>query len=361
MVRRAGSKRLEKFSQKNGVHNKMHTDSTSPLSSSLLRRAASLAAVACVCTMGAHAQASTSSNDTAAVPTAAQLVALPTNNFSVDHLDLAQVAGVGYSSSAAPGDVDVNEAATLDLKGIPDLQPPPRRRYGRPRYNDSSHNPDGSNKYTFIAGVGFTLPTGNLHKYNSPSYSFQVGAGRNFNKNLGVLVQFDWDNFGLQGSNVNNELALYNLAGAGLDSLSGSTHIWSFTLDPVYNIRSGEGLGAYVTAGVGFYHKVTTFTTPQTGLAETVFGIEEIEYNGEFDHYTSNAVGVNAGFGLTYKPSRFANERFYAEARYVYVDNSQRQGYTIANANTTTYQGYDFYPANGNKSEYIPIKFGVRF
>ena len=334
----------------------MLIDSSKP--STFLCRAAALALFTGASVASLYAQQPGS----IAVPNAAQAATpqLDLKHIDLSSLDLADADGVGYSSSATPA-VDPEETATLDFKGLEAMQPPPRRRYGRPRYNDSSHNADGSNKYTFYAGVGLTLPTGNLHEYDKPSYSFQVGAGRNFNKHFAANVQFDWDNFGLQGSTLNNELNLYNDADAGLSSLDGNSHIWSFTVDPQYNFYAGDKMGAYVIAGVGFYHKVTTFTVPEEGLVFDGFGEEEIEENATFDHYTSNAVGFNGGFGLTYKPSRFANERFYAEARYVYVDNAQRQGYTAANAFTTTYNGYNFYPANSNKSEYIPIKFGIRF
>jgi hypothetical protein len=79
------------------------------------------------------------------------------------------------------------------------------------------------------------------------------------------------------------------------------------------------------------------------------------------DHYTSNAAGVNGGFGLTWKFSHFSSERFYMEARYVFMANQGRTGYTAANVATTGYSGYDAYPANSHRTTYIPVKFGIRF
>jgi hypothetical protein len=259
--------------------------------------------------------------------------------------------GIAYSSSVGASELTAAENFT----GAASMQPPPRRRYGRPRYTDSSHNADGSNKWTFEAGGGLTIPTGNSHKYLTPSYAFQVGAGRNFNKNLGLLLQFDYDHFGFQGSTIAQQNFFYGTNGQGLD---GSTHVWSFTLDPIYNINSpSETVGAYVIGGVGFYHKVANFTIPG----------EECDYyygicytaNEPFDDYSSNAVGVNGGFGLTYKFSRFADERFFMEARYVFMDNSPRAGITMANYQT--YAGYNYFPQNSHRTTYIPIKFGVRF
>jgi hypothetical protein len=112
--------------------------------------------------------------------------------------------------------------------------------------------------------------------------------------------------------------------------------------------------------GAGYYHKVTNFAEPTTEESCYIY-CEEYEVDANIDHYTSNAFGVNGGFGLTYKMSHFSNERFYMEARYVLMLNSQRYGYTAANVATTSYNGYDAYPANSNRTTYVPIKFGIRF
>ena len=325
---------------------------------------AATALFTCASAIGLHAQT------TAATP-----VSTPALNLSIPKLDLSEAAG--YSSSLTT-DKDTVEMAALDYKLLPAdaSQPPPRRRYGRPRYNDSSHNPDGSNKYGFLAGAGFTLPTQDTHTYLSPSYGFQVGAGRNFNKKFSLFLQFDYDRFGFQNSTLNNQLALYNQeitlydATAStanqvslLSQLGGNTHVWSFTLDPTYNFYSREALGAYVVGGVGFYHKAANFTTPATGYYEDYFGnIYAYQANQSIDSYVSNAPGFNGGIGLTFKPSRFAGERFYAEARYVYVLNSQRSVVTLANVSNPV--GVDInnqFPANSNRTSYIPIKFGIRF
>jgi hypothetical protein len=180
------------------------------------------------------------------------------------------------------------------------------------------------------------------------------------------MVQFDWDNFGLQGRTLKQQAYIedpsnyYSLQG----NTDGYSHVWSFTLDPVYNISMSEGLGAYVVGGVGFYHKITTFTTPESGQY-CYFYCYTVVANEPFDSYTSNAPGVNGGFGLTYKFSRFSNERFYAEVRYVVTFNSQRHGINASNYNSYApnynYPTTDLYPANSNRSTYIPVKFGIRF
>ena len=128
---------------------------------------------------------------------------------------------------------------------------------------------------------------------------------------------------------------------------------------------SGETFGAYVIGGVGFYHKVTDFTTPETEeFDDPYYGLVEETANETFDSYVSNSFGVNGGIGATFKPSRFGNERFYAEARYVYTTNQAKPYYDglATSTNPTTNANYfNVFPQNSAKTTFIPITFGVRF
>jgi hypothetical protein len=236
-----------------------------------------------------------------------------------------------------------------------------RSRYGRPRYRGSNSNADGSEKYIFYGGAGFTQPVGNTYRYLTPSWAVQVGGGRQFNKHFAVPIEFDWDEFGFTKLNLDDESYIYTGDGNPSDNgIDANSHIWSFSIDPRYNFMQGEKWGAYGLIGVGFYHKVGNLTAPQEEeYYDPFYGPEVFEVQGNFAHYTSNAPGFAGGVGVTYKFSHFSNEAFYAEARYVYIDNSQRYGATVANA--ATYTGYDGYPANSNRTSYFPIKFGIRF
>ncbi|HEV2618432.1 MAG TPA: hypothetical protein VGU23_00670, partial [Acidobacteriaceae bacterium] len=210
-----------------------------------------------------------------------------------------------------------------------------------------------------------------------PSYAFQVGAGRNWSKSFGMLLQFDYDHFGLQGATIANEGYIFNYctvaesnagecyppgpAPAGTATpIDGSNHDWSFTLNPTFTLATEGSVGAYFVAGAGFYHKVTDFTTPTT-QQYCYYYCQEVSVNETFDHYTSNAPGFNGGIGLTYKLSQFSNERFYMEARYVVTLNSQRHGVTAANVGTSPLTATDFYPANSNRTTWVPIIVGIRF
>jgi hypothetical protein len=270
-----------------------------------------------------------------------------------------------YSSSVGADEMASAESFKESLNlGSSATQPPPRRSYGRPNYSDSHTNSDGSNKYTFFIGAGLTVPVSTTSNDLATSYKFQLGGGRNFNKHLGVMLQFDWDNFGMQTATLNNLLAIYNSAyiDAGLSSLGGSSHVWSFTLNPVYTISQGDKWGTYVVGGVGFYHKVADFTTPGTAEVCEYYGCFDYTANQVIDQYVSNAIGFNGGGGVTYKFSRFAGERFYVEGRYVFVDNSPRSYVGTTAANTpSSGTAFDAFPQNGNHTTYIPITLGIRF
>ena len=80
-----------------------------------------------------------------------------------------------------------------------------------------------------------------------------------------------------------------------------------------------------------------------------------------------SAPGFSGGVGLTYKASHLSSLRVFAEARYIFIDNSHRFGLTNANLNTTAGQAYynangsNFYPANSNRTSYTTLKAGIRF
>ncbi|MGI4829737.1 MAG: hypothetical protein ACRYFU_16310 [Janthinobacterium lividum] len=316
-----------------------------------------------------------------AVPAVANTttVASPTDLFTVRAANLqtpfsgasdedASSSSSSSSLSDVPDPADAashaasNNLATLE-KGInlPGVNPQyGRRRYGAPRYRGSNTNADGSEKYTVFAGAGFTLPIGSNSNYLTTSYGFQVGAGRNFNKHVGLNVEFDWDKFGFTGQTIGNQNLLYNEL-AGIDGVDGNSHIWSFTLDPIYYLKSGEGLGVYVTGGGGFYHKTANFFVPTVEEGYDAYGyLEEYEANETVDKYSSNSVGVNGGVGFTYKFSKFANERFFGEIRYVHTFNSYRPGAEIDLTNQTI-SSYNLFPQNSQTTSYLPVKFGIRF
>ena len=273
----------------------------------------------------------------------------------------------GESSSTSSSSADsVLAAERLSLSDT--NQPPPRRRYGRPRYSDKSHNVDGSNKYTYVLGVGFTNPTGGTRDYSKLNYKFQVGAGRNFNNKVGVLAQFDWDNFGIQTGTLNNLLAIYNKLGATdqsgnpISRIGGSIHAWSFSINPVVTLVQSEKAGVYAVVGVGFYHKSTNITTPIIATYyDPYYGYYQAAANSSIDKYTSNAPGYSGGLGFTYRGSRFSGVKFFTEARYVYINNSPRPYYDGTTGTKLSPTYFNVFPQNSATTSYVPVTVGLRF
>ncbi|MDE1156473.1 MAG: outer membrane beta-barrel protein [Acidobacteriaceae bacterium] len=307
-----------------------------------------------------HAQTSTA-------PAAVQSAAATNRTLDLAVPKTASADEATFSSSSEQNEVAVAENKFDFAGSMNAMQYGGRSRYGRPRYRGGNTNSDGSNKYEFFGGAGFTKPVGNTQSYYNPSWSFQVGAGRNFNKHFGVNVEFNWDNLGLTGKTLYNQAYVYDPDGSqGIyqqNVLDGYAHVWSFSVDPTYYIPVHEGLGAYITGGVGFYHKTTTFTLPGTGVyCDPYYGFcYQYVANQPIDSYTSNAPGFNGGIGFTYKMSHFSNTRLYTEIRYVVTLNSQRYGITPATVNQETDYTTNFFPANSNRTTYLPVKFGVRF
>ena len=189
----------------------MHTTIEVNRLATFIGRTAAVTFLAAAGTLGLHAQQSAG--------TAPSLPSISLKSSLAAPLDLSTPDDLSYSSSI--GSAEMANAENFSISSSAD-QPPPRRRYGKPNYNDSRTNADGSPKYTIFVGGGFTLPVGGSHSYLSTSYDFQAGAGRNFNKTFGAVVQFDWDNFGFQTATLNRQLAIYNSTcngGCGLTQL----------------------------------------------------------------------------------------------------------------------------------------------
>jgi hypothetical protein len=292
-------------------------------------------------------------------------------------------SGQGYSSSTSSSGLSESDVPTTQV--ALNAEPPfhffnaqyggGRQRYGRPKYRGSNTNADGSPKWDFFVGGGLGIPVGSQFNYATPSWAFGGGGGRMFNAHFGTNIEFNYDHFGMTGSALTDQqnlynyyINLYNLQNprnpvqpiAGLD---GNSHIWSFSLQPIYNLKTGEGIGAYVTGGGGYYHKVANFTVPAIGTyCDPFYGCYQYTANQVIDHYTSNAFGVNGGLGITYKFSRFSGQRLFAEVRYVHLFNSYRPGVTIntppSPANASVYNDF---PQNSQHTDYLPVKFGLRF
>lgn len=329
--------------------------------STTVGRAAALAFLAAAGTLGLSAQQSAPAAQTGRPSDLKSSLAVPSDPSS----QASSTPGESSSSSSvADPSAATNVAMTENFANFDAAQPPPRRRYSRPNYTDSHTNADGSRKYEFFGGGGFGPPVGKTGNDLTLGYGFQFGGGRNFNKKFGVDVQFDFNHFGLQTSTLNTELGYYQQLGFTdqngniIQQITAGSHIWSFTLDPHYNFYNGDKYGAYVVGGVGFYHKTATFSIPFIGQqCDYYYGCYSYQANQPIDHYTSNAPGFSGGAGVTYKFSRFASTKLYAEVRYVYVVNSAKTFFLPSG----TVQNWNVFPQNSYHTSYIPVNFGIRF
>jgi hypothetical protein len=221
----------------------------------------------------------------------------------------------------------------------------------------SSNYPSYESRWSHIAfsgGFGFTTPLGNTGKFNlaeaedptgplSPSqgfgYNFGIGAGWNFSKKFGVLLDYDFirDSIPHDYTDV--------LAGGPGSGLGGNINTWGLAVDPIYYLPFSQKSGAYVTGGGGFYRKVTNFTQP---VQQCSF------YYGCFNtpvtvlHFSSNQGGADLGVGFYHKIfGQDSNAKFFAQVKYLFVDSPRP-------TNSNHGQG------SGTES-LLPVTFGIRF
>jgi hypothetical protein len=202
----------------------------------------------------------------------------------------------------------------------------------------------GDNSFSHIAfeaGVGFSTPLGNTTDVNKLGYSFLVGGGYNFNKRFGALIEYRFDDLGIQDSVLNQIAAAAAAAGDDISNgLSGNTHVWSLTLNPVYNLNTKGHFGGYVTGGGGFYRKLTSFNTPvfEGYYYDYYYGGYVPSYGtATVSHYSSNQGGLNIGGGVSWKPNPDQHGAIFADVRYEWLDSP------------------------GNSTQILPVTFGYRW
>jgi hypothetical protein len=243
--------------------------------------------------------------------------------------------GHAYSSST-------DWKAYLDTDGLDGsaaATPAPAPKPGG-QYGSNNRSPGyGSNTWShlaFEAGGGFTAPVGNDVRdgYDTWGYNVTAGAGWNFTKHIGALLEYQFNRNKIPGATL-----------AAIGAPGGNINTWSLTIDPIIYLPVSKTTGAYVTGGGGFYRKVTNFTAPEE--EEFCYYFCEVGYENEtIGHFSSNQGGLNIGIGGYWKAfGPDSNAKLYAEARYVWVDSPT--------ATATT---------SGEGTEgLIPVTFGIRF
>jgi hypothetical protein len=182
--------------------------------------------------------------------------------------------------------------------------------------------------FSFAVGAGFTEPIGTAGRYLDVGWNAQAGAGYNFNSYLSAMLDFNFNNMGIDSGTLSN-----------LGAPGGNTHIWSFTLDPVVHLNHKGPVDFYLVGGGGIYHRYDQLTAPTVGFGPVVtpFGFFNAPIAGEtvLASYSINKPGFDAGAGVSFGTRWHA--KFYAEARYNRMFS------------------------NGPDTDFIPVTFGVRW
>src|SRR6185437_102432 len=76
-------------------------------------------------------------------------------------------------------------------------------------------------RFSFDVGGGFTTPVGNTSRHLDEGWNIRGGAGFNFSQYVGLMVQADYNRFGINGATLNS---------AGFTD--GTVTVFSATLNP---------------------------------------------------------------------------------------------------------------------------------
>ena len=272
----------------------------------------------------------------------------------------AQISTAPDSSSSTAVSSSESSSNTLQLaddtgtpaSGMPGLDAlpaaPSPSGSGGGQYDNRGGGRGGSNDIrshlTYEVGGGFNAPTSDSSPYITWGGNVTVGGGYRFNQNLSLMLEYQF---------IDSKLPGVIIAEAG--ATGGHDHIWSLTLDPVFELNPKSSIGFYATGGYGFYRKVTSFTDPQQSLYCTYFyGCGTITQNVVVGHFSSNQGGWSIGGGLEHRFAGWNGDgkmRIFAEARYLDV---------LSPAVTTQPNGLGTTTV-GKDTKIIPVTVGLRF
>jgi hypothetical protein len=275
---------------------------------------------------------------------AASVVALTAASYPAIAQTDAAPADSGHAYSSSTDWKAYLSSDDLDGSAVPAAAPKPAGQYGQSSNRYPSY--DSSNRWSHLAleaGAGFTAPVGNTtHGWETFGYNVRAGAGWNFNKRFGALVEYQFNRDKIPGD---------TLAQLAIDSDSnvpfgGNVNTWSLTINPIIYLPVTKTMGGYVTGGGGFYRKVTNFTAPVLSLSCYYYCYEGY-YPTTIAHSSSNQGGLNFGVGGYWKAfGEDSNAKLFAEVRYVWVDSP-----VASNSD----------PYGSGTSSLIPVTFGIRF
>lgn len=181
----------------------------------------------------------------------------------------------------------------------------------------------------FNIGAGFTEPVGATGRNLDVGWNIQGGGGFNFGPYVGVLIDLNYNSFGINSGTLSN-----------LGFPGGDVHIFSATLDPIVHLTPHSHFDIYATGGGGIYHQYQEFTQPTAvgvtgfnpffGFYPTVVGGNQV-----LASYSVNKPGIDAGMGIAFGTKWHG--KLFGEARYDRI--------FIGNYHT----------------DYVPVTFGFRW
>jgi len=196
---------------------------------------------------------------------------------------------------------------------------------------------------TYQVGGGFNAPTSGSSPYITWGWNFMLGGGYRFNRNFSAMIQYDFVHSKLPG-------AIIAQAGA----TGGYVHMWSFTVDPMYDFNPHSAVEVYAVGGGGFYRKVTSFTDPQLAQYCTYFYCGIVTQDVVVGHFSSNQGGWNVGGGVAHRFRGWNGDgkmKVFAEVRYLDV---------LSPAVTTEPNGLGTTTVGAN-TKIIPVTIGLRW
>ena len=136
----------------------------------------------------------------------------------------------------------------------------------------------------------------------------------------------------------------------------GHAHIWSLTLNPVFDLFPKSSNDIYLTGGGGFYRKVTSFTDlVGTSFCYYFYGCGYGYVPQTVGHFSSNQGGWSIGGGYQHRLRGMYGDsrmKLFAEVRYLDVLTPAVLGQSANGLAPTTI---------GADTKLIPITLGVRW
>ncbi|HTM15537.1 MAG TPA: hypothetical protein VL135_01490 [Terracidiphilus sp.] len=256
------------------------------------------------------------------------------------------------SNSASSTESSSNTLEAVDVAHLGDAALPAAPSAvgsGGGQYDNRSRPGGGSgglrSHLTFEVGGGFNAPTDDSSPYISWGGNFTVGTGYRFDQHFSMNLEYQF---------IHSKLPDVIVGEAG--ATGGYDTIWSFTLDPMYEVNPKSSITFYGVGGGGFYRKVTNFTDPQEGFYCDYFGFcYGVTQNVVVGHFSSNQGGWNIGGGLEHRFAGWNGDgrmKFFAEARYLDVLSPAVVGITPNGLGVTTV---------GADTKIIPVTIGLRW